>query len=378
MYWQPYLLRRSDSADFGSTYRIDLPKSGVVGSIFLNISADQVSNAFINGGAERIVDYIDKVEIIGNGATIIKSLTGQQIQALAFYDQGIVSPDVIRTYASNTQMCRLLLNFGRWFGDPDLGLDLSKWDNVELRITNSASTTYFQTEFSVTTILFQQRPSAQARSLGYLKTEIWRSWTSVKDAWEYLELPTEGIIRRILLQAIPAYDSTSYAADTGFTNVLYDIQHYLLTGEQEVFVGRASDLALLNLFYYGREVLAHLHPYVNADKALRTGVGYPLAHVFTPASYSGSAESLVTTLTAGQTADTLLFEQGAGAGPDEGLIKGYGYHNTLLLNHDWDQDPNTWLNPQSMKQVLLNLHTRNSDTADNGTISVVLDRLVRM
>jgi len=378
MYWQPYLLRRDDSMTFNSTYRLDMPKAGVVGSIFLMLSSDQVSGLAQTGGKWRLADYIDKIELIGNGATVIMSLTGFQAQALAFYDQGIVSPDVIRNYASNTQFARFLLNFGRVMTDPDLALDLSKWDNVELRITNSATSSYFKTSIAVTTILLQQRPSSQARSLGYLKKEIWRSWTTVQNAWEYLELPVENVIRRILLQAIPAYDSTSHAADTGFTNVVYDIQHYLLTGEQEVFIGRASDLALLNYLYYGKDVLAHGHPYVDAQKYLPTGVGYPFAHVATVGSYAGAVETVIETLISGQTADTVGFESGVGAGPDEMLIKGYGYHDTLMLNHDWDSDPNTWLNPNQMKQVLLNLHTRDSSSADNGTIYVVLDRLVRM
>lgn len=378
MFWQPYLYRRDDSMTLNSTYRLDLPKAGVVGSLFLQMSSDEVSGLGQTGGKWRLADYIDKIEVIGNGATVIASLTGFQVQAFAFYDQGVVSPDVIRNYATNTQFARFLLNFGRSMTDPDLALDLSKWDNVELRITNSATASQFQTDIKCTTVLLEQRPATQARALGFLKKEIWRSYTTVQNEWQYLELPTENIIRRILLQAIPHYNPTTYAADTTFFDLLYDIQHYLLTGEQEVFSGRGSDLALLNYLYYGKDVLAHGHPYVNADVALPTGVGYPLAHVATPASYSGSAETLVTTLTAGQTADTVQFEQAVGAGPDEMLVKGYGYHDTLVINHDWDSDPNTWLNPSAMKQVLLNLHTRDSSSAANGTVYVVLDRLVRM
>jgi hypothetical protein len=145
-----------------------------------------------------------------------------------------------------------------------------------------------------------------------------------------------------------------------------------------VFDGQASDLLRLNHFHMGRDLIAHMHPYLNADKAVRTSVGYPLAHVFTPASYSGGAETIVTTPKAGQTADTLIFESDYGTGPDEGLIKGLGFQDTVVIPFDYKSDPTTWLDCNLEKQVQLNVHCRDSSSADNATVNVVLDRLVRI
>jgi len=377
MYWQTERIRTAAALAVGSTYRLTLPDSGFLSALMLYISGDQVSGVFDDGGLWRIVDHITKVEVVANGSTVVKDLTGQLVQALAFYDQGRPALDTWRNYASNTQMCSLLLNFGRWLHDPDYGLDLSKYDNVELRITTDATVAMFASGFAVNIDAIWLRPAAQARSMGFLRAEVWRQWTTVSDEWQYLELPSENIIRRIVLQAIPAYDSTTKAADTQFTNVIYDVQHKLKTGEVNVFDGRMADLARINAYDYGGYLILPGHVYLNADKAVPFGVGVPQAKVFTVGSYSGAVETVIATLEAGQTADTIRFENGMGAGPDEGLAIGYGYHNTAVLRHDVDSDPLTWLDPAGMRTVLLNLHTRSSSSADDGTARVVLDRLVR-
>ena len=377
MFWQPYLIRRNDTQDFATTYRLDLPKNGILGSLYVMLSADQAADFSIAGGKWRIVDYIDKIEVIGNGATVIKSVTGQLAHALSFLDQGVLPADVMRGYATNTQMARFLINFGRWFGDNQMGLDLSQWDNVELRITNSATSSQFTTSFSTTTIANMLRQAAGTRPVGYMRTELWRSITAVQNQWNYLELPTDYPIRRVVLQGLPHQDGTTHMADCSFADIFYDIEHYLNTGETEVFVGRGADLALLNYLDFGKDIIQHGHFYANALKGLDVSVGYPLAHVATPGSYSGAAETLVTTLEAGMTRNTIRFEQAVGTGPDEFLVKGYAYMETGVIRYDWDSDPTGWLDPMRNKTVLLNVHNRDSSGVASGTLNVLLDRFVR-
>ena len=377
MWWQVRKLRDSATFSVQSTYRLDLPEYGFLSALMLQISGDEVSDFSIDGGSWRIIDYITKVEVVLNGSTVCKDLTGQQAQALTFYDQNMPALDTWRNYGSNTQFCNILVNFGRYLHDPDYGLDLGKYDNVELRVTTTATTSQFASGFSITVNGIFLMPQGSSRSLGFLRSETWRTWTTVQDEWQYFELPSEHLIRRIMMQAIPAYDSTTKLADTQFTNCLYDVQHYLKTGEVVVYDGRMSDLVRINAYDYGQYVITHPHIYVNADKAVPIGVGVPDAHIFQPAAYGGSAETSIASLTAGLTADTVAFESGVGSGPDEGIVIGRGYHNTAMLRHDAISDPLTWLDPATNRTVLLNLHTRNSSSADNATASVVLDRLVR-
>ena len=377
MYWQWYTLRRSAALTRAATYRVDLPENGMLGSMLIRLSGDEVTGFGAAGGNWKLLDLISKIELIGNGSVVIKDLTGPLMQALAWYDGCPVPADVIRNYATNTQFVEIPINFGRFWGDMDYGLDLSDWDNVELRITNTALTTEFSDTLAATVLLGLLRPTAQARSLGYMRSEIWRTWLNVQNEWTYLELPIEHMLRRVVIQALPAIGAVATGSDTTFTNCIYQLQCFLRTGEVTVFDGYSADLLRLNHFQSGRDVIAHMHPYLPADIAVRTSVGYPLAHVFTVGSYSGAVETVIATLLAGQTADTLQFESGIGQGPDEGLIKGLGFQQTVILPFDYKLDPTTWLDANLEKQVQLNVHCRDSASADNATINVVLDRLVR-
>jgi len=315
--------------------------------------------------------------LVANGSRIIKDFPGRLAQAIAFYDQRVTSPDVWRNYATNTQFAKVLINLGRYMGDLQYGLDFSRFDNVELRITNTASSSTWQDTLAVSVRLLMVRPMGAVRPLGYLRTEVWREWTTVANEWTYLTLPTEDIIRRIILQADPDVDSSTYKADTGPQNLFYEIQHYLRSGEVEVFDDNWDALRYLNWYDYGAYPIVGGTPYIHADVGIDLGLSRRFATAALAGSYSGSGSSTVPTETAGETSSTWAVEAFNGDGPTEVLAYGPGYHNTAVLRHDLNPDPVTWLNPEQEKQVLLNCHVRNSSSAADGTNRVCLDRLVR-
>lgn len=377
MYWQPYLYRSALTVTNSATTRLDLPESGFLGSILLEFSGDQASGLGNSGGNWRLIDYLTDIEVVGNGSTIIKDLSAKLHQALTWYDGGPVAADVWRNYATNTQFCRVLINFGRYFGDPDFGLQLDDWDNVELRITNAATSSEFTSAPTVNVVLFFLRPTREARSLGFMRSEIWRTWTTVANEWHYLTLPQDLLVRRVVLQAIPAVDSTTKKANTQFTNLLYNVQCYLKTGEVEVYNGSGTRLMLYNYFWYGRDLWTHGHAYLTADRGIDIGVGYPFTHLALATSYTDAAATVVPTATAGQTENTLAFESAETDVVYEFAVKGMAYHNTLVLPFDFSSDPNRWLDARAEAEVQLNVQTRNSSSAADGTVNIVLDRLVR-
>ena len=124
MYIQTVVERDSVKANRGETYKLDLPKTGLLSSLHIFASADKVSNASETGGKWRLVDWLTKIEVLANASTPIKSLSAREAQALAFWDTGKVAADVWRSYASNTEFASILLNFGRWPCDPRMALDL--------------------------------------------------------------------------------------------------------------------------------------------------------------------------------------------------------------------------------------------------------------
>lgn len=376
MYWQSLYEREGTSMDRNDTYEYDLPKSGLIGSMLLRIAGDQILDLGIGGGSWRLIDFLDKIEIVFEGNVAIKSLTGKQLQAMAFYDQKIVAPDVWRNYGENTQFCFILINFGRYLYDIDYGLDLSKFSSVKLKVKNIATTADFSDTLSVSILSQYLRDAPVGQFKGYMRTESWKDWTPSADGTEYMELPEAFPIRRILLQAIYGVDS-DYKEYSTFWNLMDDILLELKTRTSRVFKGGLDDLVRLNHWDIGGEVMCSGALYGNADKGYRFGVGYPTGWAGVALTKDGAESGINVTLDPGETKETVKPE----AIESETLlglfIRGQGYHETGLIRFDQSPNPAVWLDPKAQRVVNLDIHTRSGETVTNAKNYVILDRLVR-
>jgi len=374
MFWQREYIREAKSMTLNDTYRLDLPNHGLLGSLLLRLSGDQIAEYGANGGNWRIIDEIDEVEIIINGATVCKSLKGDMVQAAAFYDNKIISPDSWRNYATNTQWCYMLINFGRFLHDTEYGLDLSKHENVELRIKNTASSTTDFSGLAVSVLGIYLRDGGSFK--GYMRTEEWRKWTTVQNETKYLDLPTEHILRRILLQGIPALDANN-VEKTGMNNLMDDIELNLESGKVKVYKGGIDDLLRDNYWSYGGLIVTAMNPYHNAGKGINVGIGYVMGAMAGAASAADAVATTFPTLKHCQTGHTQEFENGRIGGAPGLVASGLGYHNSCVYRFDHDKDPASWLDPEMRKTVTLNIHTRDLATyVAGGTNKVILDRLV--
>jgi len=375
MYWQREYLRENVTMTRGETWREDLPSEGLLGSLFFRMSVAGVSAAFAETLKWRISDFISKVEVIGNGATVIKSLTGNCLNALQFYDQGIAHPDYWHSYATGTKWYHVLLNFGRKLFDTEYGLDLSRWDNVELRITNDASSTYFGADIKLSVLQYYLRDAPAGAFHGYFRTEEWRKWTTVQNETEYLELPVDYAVRRIVMQLIPDTDSSN-VAETGMWNVADDIELALKTGQLRVWKGGVDDLMWENFLDYGKEILSAPNLYMTADYGRNVGLGYVLQAIPGAGTQDGAGAGTIPTIEGRRTdftqkpetyeADTLIAL----------LVRGLCPENTVVFRFDRPDEPRAYLDPAAQKTVKLDIHTRDASSAADGTIRVILDRLV--
>ncbi len=374
MFWQREYVREARSLDLNDTYRLDLPNHGSLGSILLRLSGDDITGYGQNGGAWRIIDKIDEIEIIANGATIIKSIKGDMVQAVAFYDNKVVAPDSWRNYATNTQWCFMLINFGRFLHDTEYGLDLSKFDNIELRVKNSIDDTTDFSGLALTVMGIYLRDGA-APFRGYLRTEEWRKWSTVRNETKYLDLPTEHILRRIIFQAVPNLDG-NFVEKTGMNNLMEDIELNLESGKTKVYKGGIDDLLRDNYWSYGGMVVTQMSPYMNAGKGVNVGIGYVIGAVAVAATANNAVATTFPTLKHTQTAHTQEFENAIAGGAPGLICSGLGYHNTAVYRFDHDKDPSQWLDPETRKTVTLNIQTRDHADAADGENKVILDRLV--
>jgi len=376
MYWQREYLREAATMTRNSTYRVDLPRQGLLGSLFFRISAPGVSGAFAQKAFTRIVDFISKVEVIGNGAIPIKSLSGTEIAALMAYDQGVANADYWHQYATGTRWCRLLLNFGRYLHDPEFGLDLGRWDNVELRITNTATDTYYGDDFSLSILMHLLREPAGGGFNGYFRTEEWRTWTTVADETKYLELPTELPIRRVALQLIPDMD-VNELFETSMWNLADDVEFTTKTGTVRIFKGGIDDLMWENFLQYGHEFLSSPQLYGDADYGKYVGLGYVLSVAGIAGTQDGGGAATIPTIEGRKNDGTQKPETYEADTLIECIVRGLAPENTVMFRFDRPDEPPSYLDVAANKAVELDIHTRNASSAADGTINVVLDRLAR-
>ena len=373
MYKQIEMLRSAVTAILGQTYTVDLPKSGTLSAIQLHLSANCTSNAGLTLPKWRLIDFITKVEVIGNGATVIKSLDGKQLQYLFFKHMNKVPPHFWRQYGESTQMEYIPILFGRDFFDESFGLDLSKWDNVELRITNDGSATYYSTDITLSIVLNWVRELAGGFN-GYIRGETWREWATVQNAWTYLIMPSEFPIVTLALRALPHV--TGGMSDTGFHNLMYDIEFSMGGGVKKLYDGRLADLIIQNYLDEDGEVFTSGETYANADLGQDTAVGRMFGWAAVGGSKSGGVMTTFPSMIADATDNTISFEAHDTVGPWEWIVRGMAYWNmaTLWFAHDLSVDK--LLDPKVVGDVLLNLHVRDAAASAAGTNTVVLERLV--
>lgn len=373
MFWQNEMLREAVSMTLNDTYELDLPDWGSLSSLLIRISGSQASGLGQDGGSWRILDYISKLEILLNGATVGKSLKGDMLQAIAFYDQRITSPDSLRNYATNTQYGYFLVNFGRHLKDRELGLQLDKFKSVELKLTNTATSS----EFSDLTISIMAiwRREVDTPFSHFLRTEEWRKWTTAQDETKYYDLPTQFPIRRLLLQAIPAVDDDN-VEKTGMHNLMDDIDLSFATGTTRVYKGGIDDIMRLNLFEYGRNLITGGFPYMNADKGINMGLGYVNMAAQGAGAQDGAGAATIPTIESGRTSFTQKAETYEADSPICLMVGGMAYHNTIIFPFGEDNDIESWLDPDARKTVKLDIHTRDISDAASGTARIILDRLV--
>jgi hypothetical protein len=366
-------LREGATMTRGQTYRIDLPETGMLSNLMLRIEAAAVSGLGLSGGSWRLIDFLTLIEVIGDGATVIKSFQAKSAQFSEFLRTGVVPMHKWRNYATNTQEEYIDLMFGRFIGDQEYGLDLSQWKNVELRITNISSATYHGADPTVT-ILGTYLSNTNAGFKGFLRTETFREWTTVSDETKYLILPTEYPITGLFLRALPPV--TNGIANTGFYNLMDDVDLSVGGGQVRLYKGGLDDLVNSNRQETGLEVITSGLADVTADMGIDVGIGQIFGWSTTSGSKDGAVSAVIPTMIADATTNTISFEAREADSPVEFIVRGAGYHNHVYLHFNKDLAADNMLDPKVDGETRLNIHTRSGATYAGGTNQVILERLV--
>lgn len=380
-FWQREVLRDAVSMTFAQTYELDLPKSGLLGSLVLYVSSSQ--NGYPCLGAVpkwRLIDYISKIEVIGDGSEVIKSFDGKEALAAAFYDDGVEPSGLWRQYSSTPQRQWIPIHFGRFLMDELYGLDLSRFAQVTLKITNDGSATYWTTDIKLTVIGYWLREAPAALG-GYFREEVWKSWLPVAAAVEYSDLPVALPIRRIVLEARPARVSTTCKNASTMHALMSDIDFTFRTGQTRVYKGSLEALGHLSILEMGRFVESRGAIDRTAGLGFECGVGYVHQNI----GYGGADANSITTALSNMSMDIQDSAQEmayrSGNGQLEWAVRGHGYMHTLPLWVARKPDLSDLLDPEALKVVKVDILTATGTTVTgtdrDARNAILLSRLVR-
>lgn len=284
-----------------------------------------------------------------------------------------------RTYSNTPHRQWIPIHFGRKLMDELYGLDLSKYDQVTLKVTNDASSTEFTTDINITVIAYWLR-DAMAPFAGHFREEVWKSWLPVAAAIEYTNLPVGLPIRRLLLEARPAVDTADCKNNSTMIALMDDIEFTFKTGQVRVFKGSLNDLGMLSILELGRFVETRGNIDKTAAYGFECGVGYVLqglgAGQADASGLSGPQSNMM------QDVQDSAQESGyrCAAGMLAWVTRGFGYHHTLPLYVARKPDLSDLLDPEGEGVVKLDIHTTTgltlTGTSRNARNAIILSRLV--
>jgi len=248
--WKPFKSQKSFDSDAG-TEVFDLPDRGIISNLLLE--------SYALSGTQKVSimsqDIFSKIEIIGNGSTVIQSLTGTQVQASQARDDGRLSEDK-ELVPSGGCYGYFDLRLGRFVGDQLYALECSKWDSLELKVTydlaagGTKGTTGYTTGTGKLKVHGLYSPDGVGLSpLGYLKKEQKKVYTTTASGTEELELPDDYPYRRLLL----CHKTNGYTMNDPFRYITLDINNGArkpidnMDGEDEMALERALEK---NIMYH--------------------------------------------------------------------------------------------------------------------------------
>ena len=156
---QSVIMSREAQASDAALFRRDLPKSGAYSALDIGIRLTNGATSAVN---LDLLDVIKHISLVCNGNDYRFHISGQDMFRNHWLKNGRPMPYNWTESASGVQEVWFRLPFGRFLGDNQYGLDLSRFNNVQLQIDYdctvwgaAAAGTFTTGTFTVTLIAHQ-------------------------------------------------------------------------------------------------------------------------------------------------------------------------------------------------------------------------------
>jgi len=378
MYWQIEEFRLAKSLTLGSVDKFDLPDTGQLGSIMLVFHADEYFSGGTGGleGTHKWMpeEYLTKIEIITNGSHEAKSLGMKHLQVLNWLDQGIFKPDKNVSYAGGIQRAAVLIPFGRYLYDNQAGLDLGRYNTTELWITNTGTSSLYS-GITVDIYLIWMRDGGAFS--GFYQTEVFREWTPVAGETEYIDLPSEGVLRRFLLQGEAGINESAgqYAS---FSDLINTLKYTLKSGQVILYDGDVRRLGWLNLFDAKSMPIPGLSPYKAFSTDYKRGaLGYVWCRPFGVKCADSTVPGTVPGELGGGDESAFAYTPTPSDWSPQLFERGMAPWSCVFMRHDYGGGVGEGLDLNANKTVQMEVVTKASVTVTNAANKLIIERFMR-
>lgn len=194
----------SESIATAATKTIEIDLSEVVSRFNIRVKGTNSSST----PTAHPATIISKIELI-DGSDVLFSLSGQEAQALNFYETGKM-PFNIEEYENNIEACATMhLNFGRFLWDTQYALKPKIFRNLQLKITHNKASGGSAPDggtLYVSADVFDQKA---VNPVGFLQSKLIEAKTLTASGHSYVDLPRDQIIRRLILKSLSASNPPS-------------------------------------------------------------------------------------------------------------------------------------------------------------------------
>ena len=154
----------------------------------------------------KIVEQI----LVCDGADVLFCMNGQDAQALAYYQTGLVPGAMINYELGQWSMQIASIYFGRHMWDEVMALDPRRFSNIQIKITHNLAnggSTGTVADLSVYAHVFDEKV---VQPKGFLLNKEIYSFLPVASAWNYIDVPVDYPIRAVMFGANECEDGPEY------------------------------------------------------------------------------------------------------------------------------------------------------------------------
>jgi len=180
---------------------IELNMVNPISRIVVQMKGTNADNAAVGHPALMVT----KIEVV-DGSDVLFALSGTECQALNYYDQGKMPHNVVNYILPAKAIATYHIDFGRHLWDEQSALVPNKFKNLQLKITYDDGLGGCATTASTISVFAYLFDAETISPRGFLMAKEQYKYTqnAAGLAHEYIQLPTDFDIRKLLIQSLVA------------------------------------------------------------------------------------------------------------------------------------------------------------------------------